>query len=184
MSNDTTQCNLQNTSTDEYSNTEDSNDEDSNGEDSSTESSNGEVSETISSQVTSTQSIVGLTGSAIIISSFLSFSSPIGIWLIINQFQLFYLLLFIGVFIPKDIKDFILGMEFMSFSLNFIPFNKLPFVEYVVKLIDSEQTDSNLKDIGAQSRSAFINNFGLIIFMLLLLILHLIYLLVYSLCKG
>ena len=92
--------------------------------------------------------------------------------------------MFIGAFIPKDIKDYILGMEFMSFSFNFIPFDKIPILNSVIEWVDSQQEDNDLKDIGANSNSSFVNNFSLIIMIVLLIITHLAYLPVYYSCRN
>ena len=141
------------------------------------------VSETVKSQVISTQSVAGLSSFAAVISSSLNLSSPIGLWIIINQFQLLILILFFGVYIPKDVKDYILGMDFMSFSLNFILFDKMPFLKDIINLLDSEQNDARFIDIGANSGSSFVNNFSMIVIVILQAIIHLTYIPVYYIIK-
>ena len=59
---------------------------------------------------------------AILLSSFaslLSFSSPNGIWIIFNQFQLILLIPIVGVNLPVDVLQSIVGFKFASFSLSF-----------------------------------------------------------------
>lgn len=87
--------------------------------------------------------------------SIVNVSSPIGIWAMINQFQLYLLLLLTGAYIPVTIRGYLAGVEFVSFSFNFIPFKNIGLVSHFYNWLTFSHNNDNLSDIGLKSGSAF-----------------------------
>ncbi|CAI2374547.1 unnamed protein product [Moneuplotes crassus] len=106
--------------------------------------------------------------------SLLSLSSPMAVWVLANQFQLFSLFLLTNTGLPQDIIEYIKGNDLFSFSMDFIPFSSSTKTNGVMKNLDKAQKDQSLKNIGLKSQSALINITGLFITMFLLGLLHLI----------
>ena len=67
----------------------------------------------------------GLSIFLIIIVSIFNISSPQGIWLIINQFQLYLLLFLTNAYLPPDIHEYLKGFEILLFAFKFININNL-----------------------------------------------------------
>ena len=68
----------------------------------------------------------GLSIFLIIIVSIFNISSPQGIWLIINQFQLYLLLFLTNAYLPPDIQEYLKGFKILLFAFKFININNLP----------------------------------------------------------
>lgn len=107
-----------------------------------------------------TQAASGAAAGAAIGISLMSFSSPMAVWVLANQFQLFSLLLLTNTNLPTDVKQYIKGNSFFSFSMDFLPFVKPPS-DGVKNQLDKPQTYAELEAVGLESRSAFANNTGL-----------------------
>ena len=56
--------------------------------------------------------------------SLMTLSSPVAIWFLAHQFQLFLLLLLTKTSLPSDVKSYIKGNGLFSFSMNFLPFKE------------------------------------------------------------
>lgn len=101
--------------------------------------------------------------------SIMNLSSMAAIWSIVNQFQLFLLLLLTKIPFPDDVKAMILGNEFMEFDLSFIPVHKIPYITEFEVLIDEEQPNVYLKTIGVESRTSLKNNLAFAFITILLI---------------
>lgn len=94
-----------------------------------------ETSETVQTMSTTTHATSGGVAAAAVAISLMSMSSPTVLWLMVNQMQLYMLLLLIKSAIPQDVEAYITSNDFMSFSLDFIPIVDLrKFISYILKL--------------------------------------------------
>ena len=121
---------------------------------------------------TATQSIIGAVAGATALFSFWNMSSPQGIWIALNQFQLILLLLLTNSHIPKSIVNYLTGMKATTCSLNFIPFKDIPGVKILLNWFDYDLTDSNLESFGIFSGSSLLNNFSLIWVFVIIIVGH------------
>lgn len=71
---------------------------------------------------TTNQVVVGVTVLLSSTTSLMNMSSMSGLWIIINQFQVFTMLLFISQFLPVDIRMYITGVNVLQFSFKFMQF--------------------------------------------------------------
>ena len=79
----------------------------------------------------------------------------------------------IGKYLPPKIINFILGMNFSLFSINFISLKDIPYALAVKDYFAFPQKDEYLNEIGLASGSAFVNNLRLTILFAVILIIHL-----------
>lgn len=84
-------------------------------------------------------------------------SNPSGLWLIFNQFQTLLLLLITGAYIPKDIIDYLLGMEFTLFNFEFLGLNRIDFIDKGRNWSFEKQTEQNFEEIRLKSVHSFYN---------------------------
>ncbi|CAI2375828.1 unnamed protein product [Moneuplotes crassus] len=77
---------------------------------------------------TSAQIATGISMGAVIGVSILNMSSLTGIWSLVNQFQLFLLLILTRTPLPGEINYIIAGNDLMSFDMSFLPVAKLPYI--------------------------------------------------------
>ena len=46
-------------------------------------------------------------------------ASPQKLWVVLGQFQMFILLLLTSAYVPKNVADYLLGMDYAMFSFQF-----------------------------------------------------------------
>ena len=108
-------------------------------------------------------------------------SSLVNLWAMVNQMQLFLLLLLTRAFIPPDVKNIITGVKF---TINIAPYIYLPNIG-LTNLIKGE-FDSNLSNqaldlLNIKSNSSIVNVFPIISLFLMMIIFHMFVALVYNL---
>ena len=140
-------------------------------------------SSTASASSTANQAIMGIGVASMTATSLFSLSSPQGMWSCFNEFQLLMLLLLTGAYFPKEIVNFLAGMDFTSFSFSFIPtvnlFNSLSLTNW----INFDLNDDYLKAIGMNSESALVNNISVVWTFLAIIIIHWIYCIFHKILK-
>ena len=130
---------------------------------------------TVTTSSVANQAVMGVGVTSMAAASAFSLSSPQGMWSWFNEFQLLMLLLLTGAYFPKEIVKFLEGMDFTSFSFNFIPtINALKLVS-LTSWIDSNLDNEYLQVIGMNSGSAFVNNFSLICTVIFIILIHWFY---------
>ena len=115
---------------------------------------------------------MGASVTCVIAISIINMSSIQGIWMIINQFQLYFLLFLTSVYIPDKIIDFLTGFKLMSLNFSFIPVHKIILVKNVYNYLDYDHNDQVLKNTGVDSGSALINVLSIIFIVLVLVMMH------------
>ena len=101
-----------------------------------------------------------------------------------NQFQLIMLLLLTKSNIPRSIVSYLSGLKATTWSLNFIPFKKIPGFDKMVNGLDFRLSIIELKYFGINTGSTFANNFSLICIVLILIAIHSLFLLIRRLLKS
>ena len=120
----------------------------------------------------STDAMIGTAMVLGVFFSIVNMSSPVGIWSLVNQFQILMLLLLTGAFIPKSIRQYLSGFKFLSLKLDFIPLNKIPLISELYGSMKFEQNKDELKDVGVDFESTTTNNIVLLIILLLFILAH------------
>jgi len=110
-----------------------------------------------------TQAASGLSSVAVIGVSILNLSSIAAIWSLVNQFQLYLLLLLTKTPFPDDIKGMILGNDLMSFDLEMIPIRSLPQINWTLNFVDFKQDNMYLQTIGITSQGGIPNNINFVL---------------------
>ena len=101
-----------------------------------------------------------------------SFTNPVGIWLIINLFQMLMLLILTGAFIPETVRRYLSGLNFVFLNFDFIQFHRIPFISHFYLWMKFEQMNDDLRDIGIDYGSSIINNISFVILTLMLIVTH------------
>ena len=136
--------------------------------------------EPIQNAQTATQSTMGTSMGVAAAISLMNMSSPIGVWSIVNQFQMFMLLLLTGAFIPETVRQYLSGMDFVSLNFDFIPFIEVPLISDVYLWMKFEQTNDDLKDVGLDYGSTVVNNISFLVILLIFITFHLPIALIYT----
>ncbi|CAI2380013.1 unnamed protein product [Moneuplotes crassus] len=136
-----------------------------------------------SSEAIMAQSVIGVGIAVAIASAAASMSSPVGMFSLINQFQMYLLLPLVPPYFPAKVAQFILGVDFSFVSLDFIPVEKIPLVKEIKEAVDYPQEDSYLDDIGLTSSSSIVNYLPMVCFILVMSLFHLTLSLIYVCCK-
>jgi hypothetical protein len=117
---------------------------------------------------TGTKAVAGAGAVVAVGISILNFSSPVAIWSMANQFQLFMLLLLTKTSLPADVRGYITGNKLMSFSFGFLHLDKIPFINVPIEWMDFYQSIDELEEIGIESGSSLKNNIGVILIFFLI----------------
>lgn len=110
----------------------------------------------------STWALAGVSIGVSLAVSTASLTSISTVWIVLYQMRALLLLLLTRAYIPKDVKDFIIGFKLLSFDFAFLQVNTYPGVKNVIEWLDSPQTDSTFEEVGVKSNSALVNLSGLI----------------------
>lgn len=125
----------------------------------------------------STQAVASSGAAAGTAVALVNMSSPVAIWAILNQMQLFLLLTLIQCGLPKDVEDYILGNKMASLSFDFFPVEEKTRSDTMLNWFDVAQTHEYLEKVGVKYGSTFRNNFSLLGMFMVVGVLHLLILL-------
>ena len=126
---------------------------------------------------------VGAATAVVGIFSIWKISTPQGLWISMNQFQMILLLLLTKCNIPKRIENYLNGLKATTWSFNFIPFKDIPGLNKLVSYFDFPLSNSSLDEFGVFSGSTFANNFALIWILILISVIVASYILISKLWK-
>ena len=110
--------------------------------------------------------------SASVILSMCNLSTPQGLWMTMDQFQLILLLLLANANIPQIVVDYLSGMKDTTWSFNFIPFKDIPGMSQLLNSVDFYLENRDLKYFGLFSGNFLINNFSFIFIILIITIIQ------------
>ena len=125
------------------------------------------------------QAISGVAGGASAVFSFWNLSTPSGLWITMNQFQLILLLLLTKSSIPRSIVDYLSGLKATTCSFNFIPFKDIPGFNFIINYLTFSLPKKELDYFGIFSGSTFANNFSLICILLIFSSVHSLFLFIH-----
>ena len=114
----------------------------------------------------------------------LNFSSPQGLWIVLNSYQLLMLLLITGAYFPKEIADFFSGLKQVSFNYSFLPSFNIGTQNSNTSWFSFDLDNYYLEVIGMNSGSTIINLKGLFITILGFVWLNAIFLVLYRLTSS
>ena len=95
-----------------------------------------------------TKTAIGASIGASAGASLITMSSPIGIFSMINQFQLLLLLLVTGTFVSIGVFNMITGMKITMLNLNFINLEYFSIFKSIYGYLSIDQSNDNLSKIG------------------------------------
>ena len=119
-----------------------------------------------------TQAMIGTIMAIALANSAVNLSSPIGIWSIVNLFQMLMLLILTGAFISTTVKEYLSGMDFVLVNFDFIPLVDISLISDLYTWMKFGQKNENLKNIGVDDGSTAVNNISFFIIILILVVIH------------
>ena len=120
------------------------------------------------------QATVGVGTSVGAVASLIGMSSPVGVFAMINQFQLLLLILISGVYLSDGVKVTITGMGFSMCNFDFLKLENINIIGDIFNYLSFDQTNQSLNEIGIKSGNAFINISKLLFLFLLLVLIHIL----------
>ena len=90
----------------------------------------------------------------------------------VNQYQVLLLIPLLDLYIPKNIRDFIVGNDVTLFSFSSLSFQDVSFVSSMKNDLGGKQQNEYLNEIGVESHSVIINHINLILVYLIVFLLH------------
>ena len=120
------------------------------------------------------QSIIGIIMVVSVIYKLLNVSSGSNIWLLINQVQLFFLLLLTRAYIPDDVKLVITGLKFALNPYLYFPFNTISAYNSVINNFNFELSNYSLSYVGVSSDSSVYNTASFFVSLLIAIVCHLV----------
>ena len=131
-------------------------------------------SQTAKSLSITVQSIIGVVMIVSVITSMLNVSSGSNFWLLINEAQLFFLLLLARAYIPDDVKLVITGLKFALNLPFYFSFNSMPAYNSVIDNFNFELSNNSLSYVGVSSDSSVYNTAPFFVFTLIVIVCHLV----------
>ena len=104
-------------------------------------------------------------------------SSIIAVWLAVEQYQMYLLLLITRAFIPEDIKTVVKGLDFWTNIYEYIPYKENGLFFSFFKSFEFDLTNPPLRDLEINYNSTFANMYSFIAWLMLLILFYLIILL-------
>ena len=104
----------------------------------------------------------------------LNVSSGSNIWLLINQVQLFFLLLLTRAYIPDDVKFVITGLKFALNPYFYFSFNTMSAYNTVIDNFNFELSNYSLSYVGVSSDSSVYNTAPFFVTILIVIVCHLV----------
>ena len=101
-------------------------------------------------------------------------STIASLWTLINQVQLWFLLLLTRAYIPTDVQDVITGPGFALNPYSYIPFSNIGIYNSIIKSFNFDLSNSRLELLKLKSDSTIFNILSFIGFILLIILTHLI----------
>ena len=135
---------------------------------------NTQVSETAKSLTTTTQSVVGTLAGIVVTFSFLNTSSLSSLWSMVNQVQIFYLLLLTKAYIPNDVQDKIKGTKILMNPSSFIPFKNIGIYYSVLKYFKFDLRNVMFESVDIESDSTIYNWSSFLSLVFLFILIHFI----------
>lgn len=132
-----------------------------------------EMTQEVQNSIILAQSAMGAGTVAAVGISILNLSSPNSVWAMANQMQSLMLLVAMDIYLPISIVQFITASNFMNFSFDFLPIDKISFINSFLDWLDAEKVSSRYNSLGLTSRSTFHNLLSNLAVIILLVIIHL-----------
>ena len=119
-----------------------------------------------------TQSVTGAAAWAAVMSSMMSASSLSSIYSLVNQLQLFFLLLLTRAFIPQDVNIVITGSNYILNPLKLVSFKDIKLYNTIVSGFDFGLSNDLVEPLSIESDSSVYNTSSFLTFLLIFVIAH------------
>jgi len=93
--------------------------------------------------------VLAVTG--VILTSIFTSKTFSSVWLIVNQFQIYFFLILTQASLPTDVKDFIKGNTYLIFNFSFLRDNTIS--NDISEALHEDQSKYEMKEVGLVSES-------------------------------
>ena len=121
---------------------------------------------------TTTNSVVGATAWIAVGSSLMNAASFSSLWSMVNQLQLFFLLLITNIYLPDGVTATITQSNFFVFPFSFFKIKHIGSIDIGIDNFDIELNNANIEYFGINSESTLFNIYPLWASLILIFILH------------
>ena len=121
-----------------------------------------------------TQTAAGVGATLSAGTSIMTMSSPVGIFSMINQFQMLLLIIISGVYLSDGVKATITGMGYSMLNFDFLQFERIDMFGKFINFITFDQTNESLTEIGITSGNSFVNVFKLMLLTITIIMIHIL----------
>ena len=128
----------------------------------------------ITKTLKTTQVVVGAGIAVNVVASSFSAGSPNSVFALINQLQLFIILMAIKTKIPLAIRQYIASYDFVILNFSFSPVPEWPLFNAPLKYMGGKEPYEIQENCGLEYRSGFLNIYALLLATSVIVIIHLI----------
>ena len=121
---------------------------------------------------TTANSVVGATAWIAVGSSLMNAASFSSLWSMLNQLQLFFLLLITNIYLPNEVINTITQSNFFVFPFNFFKIKHIGSIDLGIDNFDIELKNTNIKYFGINSESTLFNIYPFLVSLLVIICLH------------
>ena len=118
------------------------------------------------------QIVAGITIILVTIWSLFNISTMASLWAVINQIQLYFLLLITRAFIPEDVQTVITGLSFTLNPFQYLPFSLISFYSSFIDKFNFKLSNLLFDPVGVNSDSIVWNTLSFFTNLVLMMILH------------
>ena len=130
-------------------------------------------SSTTQTMSTATQSAKGATTAIVSRFSLFNTSSISSLWSMVNQIQLYFLLLLTRAFIPEDVKAVITGSKLFVNPASIVQLERLTIISSEIECFDFDLSNLSLDLIGIKSDSTVFNIYPFLTILVIFIFSHL-----------
>ena len=129
-------------------------------------------SESSKALTATTQSATGVAAGLVVASSLINTSSLSSMWSMVNQVQIFFLLLLTRAFIPEDVKAVITGSNFMQNLPALFAFNDIEFYNTFIGNFNFKLTNDIFEPLNLKSNSTVYNTSSIFVWIVIFALIH------------
>ena len=111
----------------------------------------------MSSAIIVSQVLTGVAVAASVALSIINLSSPTGLWQTVNLLQMFLLVLLMKIYLPLEIRSYILSNGFSLFVFDYPFIDKVGFLKEILDKSEFSQSNQRLSDLEVNYEITFSN---------------------------
>ena len=132
----------------------------------------------------SLQILIGIAALLVFLMTIANISSQTSFWALINQMQMFFLLLLTRAFIPSDVQEVITGLKFSLNPFNYFSFKSSSSYGSSLEYFNFHLSDDRFDSVGLDSDSTLYNTYSFFIVTAMIIPLQILIFILYKLLSN